>query len=202
MPGAFRPSQNTTRPDAPESQLMPMEIARPACTTPAGRQKESIDADGKIWTTVFDKADRPIAQVNPNNQRTTTVYDDAGQAIATIDPLLHVNTTVYDPAGRTIASINGVGDTTQYGYDLAGRQTSGWSMAMAKSQPASTTTTVGRSPRLMLRVFARPGCLMRADGSPTRSTKRGKTTTTVYDKVNRTLSVTNPLLQTQTYCLR
>jgi YD repeat-containing protein len=62
----------------------------------AGRQTDVKNARGFLSTTVYDNANRPIAQVNPLGKP----YDAAGQITAIIDPLNHVSTTEYDPAGQ------------------------------------------------------------------------------------------------------
>ena len=71
-------------------------------------------------STLYDRAGRGIASINPLGQRTSTVYDAAGESIASIDPLGRRSSTVYDQASRGIASINPLGQRSTTVYDAAG----------------------------------------------------------------------------------
>ena len=69
----------------------------------ASRVVRTVDALGKLTTTLYDAANRTIASIDPLANRTTTIYDAASQVLSRIDALGNRASTVYDAAGRSIA---------------------------------------------------------------------------------------------------
>jgi RHS repeat-associated protein len=87
----------------------------------ASRRTRTVNALGKVNTTIYDAADRSIALVNPLGNRWSSTYDAASRIIRMTNPLGKISTSVYDVADRPVAAINPLGFRTTTTYDAAGQ---------------------------------------------------------------------------------
>jgi RHS repeat-associated protein len=120
-------------------------------------------------TTVFDKADQPIAQVNPLGHASTMVYDVAGRPAATIDALGYRTTLIRDAADRVTAVMNPLGYRTTNVYDSA-------------SQTIATVDALGNRASSTYYADGQLRCTIDA---------LGNRTTHAYDKAGNEIGVMN-----------
>ena len=129
------------------SRLLPSSRMEPAAQPvydDADRPVAAINPLENRTTTVYDKT-RAVASINALGDRSTTVYDAAGRKIANIDPLGRRATTVYNAVGQVIATVNPEGARGTSVYDDAGRNIAAsirWRIARLPSMAMS----VGGSP--------------------------------------------------------
>ena len=97
------------------------------------------NANGSLFTTVFDAASRPIASISPLGYLSTAVYDVANQGIAQQNALGYLSTVVLDAVGRAIASVNTLGSRWTTVFDAASRP-------IAMIDPLANMTTAVFSP--------------------------------------------------------
>ncbi|MGW4801509.1 DNRLRE domain-containing protein, partial [Nonomuraea sp. NPDC004297] len=125
---------------APQVQVDKNGTAAPARPTAligydtVGNQTHQRDAEGRTFTSAYDKADRLTSTTAPaytppgGSPITSTVehaYDVAGQLITTTDPLDNVTTYQYDQLGRQVrvtdpAPAGQTSGTRVTEYDMAG----------------------------------------------------------------------------------
>ncbi|NRQ32905.1 hypothetical protein HII36_13790 [Nonomuraea sp. NN258] len=100
-----------------------------------GNQTHTVDAEGGVITTAYDKAGRPVSltmpaytppggtAVTPTISRT---YDKAGRLTKTVDPRGYATTTEYDALGNLVRTTDpgpsGPGGVRINEFDLAGEQ--------------------------------------------------------------------------------
>ena len=78
---------------------------------------------GKITTTVFDAASRPVAQIDPLLHRTTFGFDAVGNQVKAQNALNNTTTTIFDSLNRPYVTIDALANrttvptTTKYIWD-------------------------------------------------------------------------------------
>jgi len=94
-----------------------------------GNQTSRTDARGKVWSTIYDAANRVVQTTSPANDQVSTVYNDTGQGAggtlgvptATVsDPAGVATVTALDLLGRKTSTRVGSLAPTAYAYDAAG----------------------------------------------------------------------------------
>ncbi|MEU4244347.1 LamG-like jellyroll fold domain-containing protein [Actinoplanes sp. NPDC026619] len=184
-----------------------------ATTLPDGRSTHTgYDADGEVLSVTDATGARTEATYNalglaitatqivrgatPAADTATFSYDPAGNVTKVTDPLGHASTRTYDHLGRAISSTDAVGDTTSYAYNLAGQITK--QTAADGTGRVATYDLAGRLTGLADQdstgaTLRTAGYTYDEAGNPTSVTDPlNKTTTTVYDALDRVTSQTQP----------
>src|SRR5947209_8032436 len=88
----------------------------------ASQQISMQDANGNLFTTVFDVAGRVSASVDSLGYAMTPVYDAASRQVVYQDASGNLSTTVFGAAGRAQASVSALNNRTSFVYDVASQQ--------------------------------------------------------------------------------
>lgn len=179
----------------------------------AGRVIESTGPDGQTTRFEYDNADRQIAVVDPLGSRTTFEYDLAGRQTAVVDALLHRTQFEYDKNGRLIKTIFNDGSFTTTTYDELGRRTTETDQT-GKTRQFRYDSPLGLLTEVTLPavqdpensdVLTEPRYVYEYDQYGNQTLIRdpasggGRETTFTYDFLNRQVSRTLPMGETETF---
>jgi RHS repeat-associated protein len=162
-----------------------------------GKQAQTIDTLGRPTSFTYDDQGRLIQTIYPdlfsdsstydsNGNRatstdklgrvTTYAYDALNRPVQTVYPDNATNSTVYDLLGRVQFSVDARGTVTAFGYDAAGER-----VAVTNALGMGTT------------VQSTNGFTFDPNGNQSTSTDAlGRTTTSVFDPLNRVVQVLYP----------
>jgi RHS repeat-associated protein len=176
----------TINPDGGTNTVFYNDIGKQAQTIdPLGRPTSyAYDDQGRLVSTTYPDLTTETSAYDSNGNRTqsadgigwttTYVYDALNRLTQTIFPDTTSSLTVYDDLGRVASSVDARGTTTAFGYDVAGRR-----VAVTNAWVTSVQMTNG---------FA-----FDPNGNQITSTDAlGRTTTNVFDTLNRVVQVLYP----------
>ncbi|GAA3229750.1 hypothetical protein GCM10020216_047150 [Nonomuraea helvata] len=178
-----------------------------------GEPTHRADAEGRVVTSVMDRAGRVIEQTMPAytppggqsvTPKTISRYDAAGQLISNTDARGQETTFVYDGLGRKVQVRAPKAAVSSYGYDLLGEAL--WTVDPTGARSESTYDDLGRQITLTT-IERRPAqatyvTRMEYDdaGQVTKTTRpTGDSSTRTYDATGALTSHTNALGDTTTF---
>ncbi len=180
-----------------------------------GAKVETSDGNGRVTTTAYDAAGRPVSVTLPSYTPPGTstpiipvaskTYNNLGQVATTTDPLGHQSSYVYDQLGHVATVTAPNTGITHYTYDTEDDQLSVTDPTGALNQATydylgrkATTTQVVRQPSSAAYTtsyaYNTPGGWLSSVTSP------GSVTTSYgYDHIGQTTTVTDPASNVTTY---
>jgi len=182
----------------------------------AGLQTHTVDAEGRTFTSTFDKAGRLTSAIAPSytppggSALTPTIsfgYDAAGRQVTVTDPRNHVTSTEYDALGRPVRvtepSLSGPGGRWVSEYNLLGEQLAAVDPTGARTETTYddlgrkiTTTQIERTPTTASHTTT---LTYDTAGNLTKTVAPGnKTTTYTVNAAGQVTDVKDPLNHTST----
>ena len=173
-----------------------------------GNVVTQTDANGNTSTTEYDSLGRVKRTVSAEGVAVTRNYDALGRVVSTVDDLGHTITTTFDDLGRSETTTNGNSDTTINEYNVLGQRT-----GMIDAEGRRTEyfyDDLNRLGRTIVNVTA--GGIQTADENIETETVYNveghrlqeidalgrNASTTIYDDLDRPISVTNAEGETMT----
>ncbi|UBU09472.1 RHS repeat-associated core domain-containing protein [Nonomuraea gerenzanensis] len=178
-----------------------------------GEPTHRADAEGRILTSVMDRAGRVVEQAmpaytppggQPITPKITSGYDAAGQLISNTDARGQQTTYIYDGLGRKVQVRAPKAAVSSFGYDLLGEEL--WTVDPTGARSEATYDDLGRQITLTT-IERRPAQATYVtrmeydDASRVTKTIRptGDSTTRAYDATGALIANTNALGDTTTF---
>jgi RHS repeat-associated protein len=93
-----------------------------AAGRPVARTLAAGTRDATTVRTVFDAAGRLASATDARGKTVKYFYDERGRRVRTQSAMKHATTTVFDATGRKISETDAKGNTTRWTYDALGRE--------------------------------------------------------------------------------
>lgn len=173
-----------------------------------GQPTTITDPEGNKRTIIYDSLLRPMTTISQEGVIRTTAFDAAGQPLTITNNLGQVTTNSYDKLGRLITKRDAEDNVTRYEYDVLGNQ-----VAVIDAASVRTTYEYDDLQRLVRVIENDTGGSQTDDSNVVTeysydaggnvlsvvNARHFTSTHTIYDKLNRPISVMDALGNTTRY---